>query len=259
MVLAMLTTVRRLRRLVHLAVVIGLGVALTLVLWLPRTLGWVNMHQFILVKNWWFRRILNALGAKVHIEGDISSRAGMWVSNHVSWLDIVVLGAYAPIHFVSKSEVARWPVVGFLARQAGTLFMRRGAYESEQIKLQMQARIQEGHGVLFFPEGTTGPGHFLRRFHPRLFAAAIELQQPVIPVAIRYEHEPQPHPVIFYREGQTLLHNLWAVLAEPHLHICLMTTQPIEAAEFARRELAELSRDIIRQQLKLPAPALPPH
>lgn len=254
----MIITLRRLRRLFHLTVLIVLGVMLCLVTALPKALGWMQMHQFIRIKNWWFRRILRALGARVHVVGRMSSQPGMWVSNHVSWLDIVVLGAYAPVHFVSKAEVARWPVVGFLARQAGTLFLRRGAHESEHLKNQMQARIQEGHGVLFFPEGTTGPGHYLRRFHPRLFATVIELEQAVIPVAIRYEHEPQPHPVVYYRAGQTLLQNLWAVLAEPRLDISLITADPILATHLPRRELADLSRDIIREALALSAPALPP-
>lgn len=254
----MVIALRRLWRLLHLAALIVLGLMLCFLSWLPKARGWMSMHQFIQIKNWWFKRILVALGARVHIEGSMSQQPGMWVSNHVSWLDIVVLGAYAPIHFVSKAEVARWPVVGFLARQAGTLFLRRGAHESEQIKSQMQARIQEGHGVLFFPEGTTGPGHYLRRFHPRLFATVIELAHPVIPVAIRYEHEPQPHPVVYYRAGQSLLQNLWAVLAEPRLNISLIIAAPIFDIQLSRRELADLSRDSIRQSLQLSAPALPP-
>lgn len=256
--IAMIKTLRRVRRLVCLAGLVLLGVALTLFLWLAKTWGWANMHLAIQVKNWWFKRLLSALGARVRVQGEISQRAGMWVSNHVSWLDIIVLGAYAPIHFVSKAEVAQWPFIGFLARHTGTLFLRRGAHESEHIKKQMQARIQEGHGVLFFPEGTTGPGHYLRRFHPRLFATAIELQQPVIPVAIRYEHQPQPHPAIYYHEGQTLLQNLWCVIGLPNVSISLITTQPILDTHLTRRELAELSRNFIREGLGLPAPALPP-
>lgn len=254
----MIIILRRLWRLSHLSTLIMLGIIICLVSWPPRTVGWMSMHRFILIKNWWFQRILRALGARVHVVGHIRSQPGMWVSNHISWLDIVVLGAYAPIHFVSKAEVARWPVIGFLARQAGTLFLRRGAHESEHLKNQMQTRIQAGHGVLFFPEGTTGPGHFLRRFHPRLFATAIELKQAVIPVAIRYEHTPQPHPVVYYREGQTLLQNLWAVLAEPRIDISLISADPILNTDLPRRELADLSRDIIRQSLQLSAPALPP-
>ena len=255
---ALTITIRRLLRLTHLLGLIGLGVALMFAMALPRALGWINMHQVVRVKNGWFKQILRALKTRVTVQGATNQSSGIWVSNHISWLDIIVLGAYAPIHFVSKAEVARWPVIGFLARQAGTLFLRRGAHESEQIKTQMQSRIQAGHGILFFPEGTTGPGHYLRRFHPRLFAPAIELQQPVIPVAIRYEHQPQPHPAVYYRDGQTLLQNLWGILAEPELKVSLIIAKPITATHIPRRELAELSRDAIRDSLGLTAPALPP-
>lgn len=251
-------TLRRLVRFVQLVFLVILGVLITVVLWTPRKLGLTSMDTVLSVAGWWFRRILGALGARVHVEGEVSHRAGMWISNHISWLDIIVIGSQAPVHFVSKSEVARWPIIGFLARQSGTLFLRRGANESGQLVRAMSQRIQEGHGVLFFPEGTTGPGHYLRRFHPRLFAAAIELEQPVVPLAIRYDSAQQPHPTVPYTDGQTLLENLWQVLGEKKLDITLVAPEPIENIGTQRRELAERSREVIREGLGLPAPALPP-
>ena len=251
-------TLRRLVRFVYLLLLILLGVLLTLALWVPRRLGLVSMDAVLRVAGWWFRRILGSLGARVRVEGEISQRAGMWISNHISWLDIVVIGSRAPVHFVSKSEVARWPVIGFLARESGTLFLRRGANESGQLVRAMSQRIQEGHGVLFFPEGTTGPGNYLRRFHPRLFAAAIELDQPVVPLAIRYDSEQQPHPAVPYLDDQNLLANLWHVLGEKRLNITLFAPEPIVDIGNQRRELAERSREVIRASLGLEAPALPP-
>lgn len=251
-------TLRKLVRFIHLLLLIILGVLITLVLWVPRRLRLASMDTVLVVAGWWFRRILGALGARVRVVGDISHRPGMWISNHISWLDIVVIGSRAPVHFVSKSEVARWPVIGFLARESGTLFLRRGANESGQLVRAMSERIQEGHGVLFFPEGTTGAGHFLRRFHPRLFAAAIDLNQPVVPLAIRYESETQPHPTVPYLDEQSLMANLWQVLGEKRLDITLFAPEPITDIGDQRRVLAEHSREVIREAMGLEAPALPP-
>ncbi|TGG92109.1 1-acyl-sn-glycerol-3-phosphate acyltransferase [Natronospirillum operosum] len=249
---------RRLVRFVIFAVLVVLGLLLTLGLWLPRRLGISSMDTTLKVAAWWYRRLLGTMNAHVHVVGSIEPRKGMWICNHISWLDIVVIGSQAPVHFVSKAEVRRWPVIGFLAAQAGTLFIRRGGGESSQLAQAMSERMREGHGVIFFPEGTTGPGHYLRRFHPRLFSTAIALEQPVIPLAIRYDHEPQPHPSVPYTDGQTLLGNLWQLLGEKRLDITLFAPEPITRIGSQRRELAEYSREVIRESLGLEAPALPP-
>lgn len=249
---------RRVRRLTQMAFLLVLGVLITLVLWLPRRVGMIRDPGVLAIAGWWYRRLLGAMGAHVRVQGDIQHRAGMWISNHISWLDIVVIGSRAPVHFVSKSEVRQWPLIGFLAEQAGTLFIRRGANESGELTRIMQQRMQAGHAILFFPEGTTGHGDYLRRFHPRLFAAAIELGQPITPLAVRYEHDPQPHPGVPYTNGQNLLTNLWGLLGLKRLDITLIAPSAIALQEDQRRALADRSREVIRESLNLPAPALPP-
>lgn len=249
---------RRTYRLLKMLLLLLLGVILASSLWLPRRLGLAGDRAVLAVAGWWYRRLLGAMQAHVHVEGKIEYRAGMWISNHVSWLDIVVIGSRAPVHFVSKAEVRNWPLIGFLAAQAGTLFIRRGANESGLLARIMENRMQAGHAILFFPEGTTGQGHFLRRFHPRLFAAAIELNQPLTPLAVRYEHDPQPHPAVPYTDGQNLFTNLWGLLGLKRLDITLIAPPVITELGNQRRELADRSREVIRESLGLPAPALPP-
>ncbi len=241
--------VRRLIRLVILALWVAVGVLLTASMWGPHRLKLLSMHTILGAAAWWYRRLLGIINAHVTVAGNLSQQPGMWVSNHISWLDIIVIGSRARVHFVSKSEVSKWPVVGFLARQTGTLFLRRGANESAKMTSAMSDRIKGGHGVLFFPEGTTGQGHFLRRFHPRLFAAALELQCPVVPLAIRYEHDEQPHPVVAYTDGQNLMDNLWQILRLKRLDITLFVGDPITELPEKRRELADLARERVRQAL----------
>lgn len=138
------------------------------------------------VIRWWHRRFCNILGLEIRVHGVAPVPQALWVSNHVSWLDIPVLGAHFPVYFLSKAEVARWPVVGWLARVAGTLFIRRGSGDAGQVGDQLAAHLVAGRNVLFFPEGTTTDGHRLKRFFHKLFAAAVATDTPVQPVLVCY-------------------------------------------------------------------------
>lgn len=253
-----MTALRRTWRLLNMFVVLLLGILIALATLPLRRTGKVSEHFFMAIASWWHRRMLGAMGIRVRVEGELKPQAGIWISNHISWLDILAIASQAPVHFVSKAEVRRWPIIGFLAAQTGTLFLRRGANQTGQIVSAMQEKLKDGYAVLFFPEGTTGHGHYVRRFHSRLFDAAIELHAPIVPLALRYEHDPQPHPVVPYINQQTLLHNLWGVLALPDLLITLIARPALSAEGAERRRLSEQSREEVREALGLPAPALPP-
>lgn len=141
------------------------------------------------VIRWWHRRFCNILNLEIRVHGTPAEGHAMWVSNHVSWMDIPVLGAHFPVYFLSKAEVANWPVVGWLARAAGTLFIRRGSGDAGQVTDQLAEHLREGRNVLFFPEGTTTDGHRLKRFFHKLFSAATTAEVPVQPVLLCYRDE----------------------------------------------------------------------
>jgi len=92
-----------------------------------------------------------------------------WI--HSSWLDIFALNAGGPLYFVSKSEVARWPGIGLLARLTGTVFVRREKREAGRQKTALEQRLGAGHRLLFFPEGTSTDNRQVLPFKPTLFAA----------------------------------------------------------------------------------------
>lgn len=141
------------------------------------------------VIRWWHRRFCNILNLDIRVHGAPADGHALWVSNHVSWLDIPVLGANFPVYFLSKAEVAKWPVVGWLARVAGTLFIQRGAGDAGQVTNQLAGHLGEGRNVLFFPEGTTTDGHRLKRFFHKLFGAAVQTQVSLQPVLVCYRDE----------------------------------------------------------------------
>ncbi|MGR9051626.1 MAG: lysophospholipid acyltransferase family protein, partial [Gammaproteobacteria bacterium] len=100
-----------------------------------------------------FGRILNL---KVEVEGEAADGAAMIVGNHVSWLDIVAIGRHLPGYFVAKNDILSWPVVGFISRQVGTVFVARGDKQAIHTTTeQMTWLLKQNAKVFAFPEGTT--------------------------------------------------------------------------------------------------------
>lgn len=138
----------------------------------------------------WHRRVCGILGLRLRIEGQPSPEARLIVANHISWLDIVVLGAQFPCLFVAKGDVAQWPVIGYLAQGIGTLFVKRGdAVKNASTAELMVWRLRQGRRLLLFPEGTTSRGDSVLRFHRKLFKPARQAGASVQAVAIRYRGE----------------------------------------------------------------------
>jgi len=198
--------------------------------------------------SWWHRRLLRCLGLNVSHCGTPAAGA-LLVANHVSWLDIPVLGGAAPLRFVSKSEVRQWPLVGWMAATAGTLFMRRGAHEAAEMTQCIAQQLQQGASIAIFPEGTTSDGRALRRFHARLFGAAEQDGAAVQPVAIRYGQGPEPDPVAPFIGDDTLVAHLWRLLRHRGLTAIVCFLPLLDARSEGRRQLADAAQAAIAAQL----------
>lgn len=111
------------------------------------------------------------LGIGFHVVGQPMKERGAVVSNHVSWLDIFSLNARKRVYFVSKSEVAGWPGIGWLARATGTVFIKRDRREAKTQQAIFEERLLAGHKLLFFPEGTSSDGRRILPFKSTLFQA----------------------------------------------------------------------------------------
>lgn len=136
----------------------------------------------------WCRVIARVVGLHVAVSGEPCGEPVLVACNHKSWIDIIVLGATLNGAFVSKAEIADWPLVGFFARSGGrTLFINRGELRSFQdLGGDLIGRLRDGERVIFFPEGTVSGPEPLLRFKPRLFAAAQAARCAVQPVALSY-------------------------------------------------------------------------
>ena len=196
------------------------------------------------------------LGMRYTVEGRQMREKGAVVSNHASWLDIFALNARKRVYFVSKSEVANWPLIGWLARATGTVFIRRNAREARAHTDLFEARLKSGHKLLFFPEGTSTDSQRLLPFKSTLFAAFLT-------PALRDILSIQPVTVIYSAPvGQDPRFYAWWGEMEfgPHLLKVLATARPggvtlvyhapLRVAEFKdRKALAAACEKAVRSAL----------
>jgi 1-acyl-sn-glycerol-3-phosphate acyltransferase len=133
------------------------------------------------------RRTLRILGLRIHTEGPIPTQ-GLIVSNHLSYLDVLVLSSITPVVFVAKSEVARWPIFGWFARLAGTLFVRR-SHRADVVRLNREIvdLFAGGVPIVLFPEGTSSDGRRVLPFKSSLLEPARQLNPPLYAALIDYE------------------------------------------------------------------------
>ena len=132
-------------------------------------------------------RGLSAINVQVSTTGALPSR-GLIVSNHLSYLDILVLSAAVPCVFVSKEEVEHWPIFGRYARWAGSVFVRRhDRADAARANVSVAESLNSGVPLVLFPEGTTTDGQSVLRFHSTMLQPAIDAGAQVTPCSISYE------------------------------------------------------------------------
>lgn len=133
------------------------------------------------------RRALKSLRVEVNSDRVEVPHGVMLIPNHVSYLDILVLSSLAPTVFVSKAEVQGWPLFGWFARRAGTLFLRREVRaDVVRVGQQLAPVMAEGVNLVVFLEGTSTDGQTVRAFKASMLAPAVASGWPVCPLALRY-------------------------------------------------------------------------
>ena len=237
-------------RVVRLLAVLGLGLALA---------AWVSVLERLgrnrlmatrqRLTRWFLARLAGALPFRVRVSGQVPDRPMLWVSNHVSGTDIHMLGAVAPLSFMSKAEVRAWPVAGWLAHKAGTLFIRRGSGDSGLVGQQLTRHLGEGRHLLIFPEGTTTDGSLVKTFHSRLLTSAVDTGVPVQPVAIRYLRDGRRDESAPFIGDDDLLSHLLRVLRSEVAEVEIQLLEPIAAGELGRTLLARKAKGAVERAL----------
>jgi len=196
--------------------------------------------------RWWSTVLMRIFGLRSVRIGKPLPDPVLFVANHTSWIDIELLHSQRAACFVAKAEIARWPLVGWMAATGGTIFHRRGSNHSLAAVMQaMVERLRGGRSVAVFPEGGTGHNGVLKVFHARIFQAALDAQVPVQPVALRFARDGKRMVDAGFREGENFMGNLLRMLGEAPLDAEVHFLTPVPAMPDARRRMAELSRERI--------------
>lgn len=228
--------------------ILAVGVVVNMAgFFLPRHLS----HARAGMQRCWARLSCYVLGIRILFREPIgkgdAGRGCFVVSNHVSYLDILVLAAALPAVFLSKHEVRDWPLLGWLATLAGTVYVDRTAKRSALAAMErIEERLAHGVHVVVFPEGTTSDGCRVLPFKSTFFDLPSRLMVPVLPVAIRYlsvdgmlmpANEPSP---LAWHGDEPLGSSLWRILGMGRIEVRVSCASLLHAASGSDRK--ELSR-----------------
>ena len=237
------------------------------------TLGMIPV-QSILVniggKSWlrfargYWRWMIRAAGFRIRVHGTIpESGPTLVVSNHASYLDILVLGSLLLGSFVSKSEVSRWPGIGFVTKLGRTVFIDRSRKGSTQQRNVVRERLEEGGILVLFPEGTSNDGNYVLPFKSTLFSVA---ETPVTdndgaskavmvqPVTIAYSGldglpmQRAFRPFFAWYGDMTLMDHLYTALGLGNLTIDVIFHAPTSIENFSNRKTLSLHCQTVIQR-----------
>jgi lyso-ornithine lipid O-acyltransferase len=187
------------------------------------------------------------LGIDVRVRGlPVAGGPTLFVSNHISYLDITVLGGIAELSFVAKSEVARWPLFGQLAKLQRTVFVDRRASNVGRERDAIARRLDEGARLVLFAEGTTGDGNRIKRFKSALFAVAERAAgappvtvQPVTIAWTRLDGMPIGRvlrPAVAWYGDMDLAPHLWVVAGLGRIEVEVIFHEPLTLAQAGSRK-----------------------
>lgn len=202
--------------------------------------------------RWWSGRIVRIFGFRIRQFGQPLPGAVLFVANHVSWLDIELMHSKRIMSFVAKAEIARWPLVGWLATRAGTIYHQRGNGHSLSSMMQrVVARLGDGMAVGVFPEGGTGTGDRLRTFHARIFQVAQDANVPIQPVALLYGRDSRMDLGVPFGATETFFANFVRLLGDPARQAEVHFLEPLSQHYDGRRQIAADARARITTALGL--------
>ncbi len=236
--------VQLIRVLIHLS----MGSSLVLLYHFTHGKHWYNKPGGLAMKRWWMQKMARLAGVKIAQYGQPPASRCMYVANHISFLDIVVISSITDVRFLSKSSVKNWPLIGLMASVSGTLFIRRGKKKLLARIVSTVGEALQDSSIVIFPEGTTSLGNEVKRFHSGLFQAAIDNQILVQPVGLRYLKDNQLDRVAAYIEKDNFLVTLWQLLKRRETQVHVTFSGPV-VADSDRQTLADTCQTSIDNSL----------
>jgi lyso-ornithine lipid O-acyltransferase len=219
-------------------------------------LAWPNMARQL--PHLYHKALCRLLGFKTVVHGHLPEGGQcLIVANHVSWIDIVVLSAVAPLSFVAKREVGSWPLFGWLAKLQRSVFVNRERrHSTQQSRSELETRLAAGDRLVLFPEGTSHDGASVLPFKSSFFAAATAPEISLVPVTLVYKQH-RGLPLTRRNRGRfawyadmDLLPHLWGALCAGSLTVEIIIHSPLDVETSLNRKTAsEVSERKIRRSL----------
>lgn len=227
----------------------GFWVLVSYLLWMPGALltvwrarwfqRWNNFIQRV-----WARGLLWSLDFEVEVEGLPPEKPFFLVANHLSYVDVLVLGSRLGATFVSKAELGGWPVLGHLAKITGTIFINRESKrDAVRVIGEIDRAVSRGAGVIIFPEGTSSRGDRVYPFRPALLHWAASRNWPVHTATIRYTTQDRLRP-------PDLAICWWGTMEfAPHLMQLLAARRPRAVVRFHGEPITGEDRGVLAERL----------
>jgi len=214
---------------------------------------------FISTKNqqeriirFWCKRLLSIFEISVEVIGLeinlVNQKKYLMVANHISWMDIIVIQSIKPCIFVAKSDVASWPLFGWVAQMTGTIFIKRDKISDIKKALKKMKRRLIKRSVCIFPEGTSTNGRYLLPFKSNLFQSSIDTQKSILPLCLRYEQKNIYTDKTAFVDDMSLLDSIIKIKQEKDIRVVVEILQPIRP-RYNRKELASYTQEIVRKNL----------
>jgi lyso-ornithine lipid O-acyltransferase len=226
---------------------------------------WTGSRYVRTFPHWYHRQVCRIVGIHLHVDGAVARERGvLLISNHVSWLDITVLSAVAPVSFVAKQEVASWPFVNWLAKLQRSVFVDRTRRSEVTDKAnEILARLEAGDHVVLFAEGTSSDGNNVVPFKTPLFAAVkptrgeplgADLCAQTLALTYTKLHGlplcRRGRPVVAWYGDMDLASHVWRLLGLGPLDAQIRIGPPVRLDDFTdRKELARYAEGKVRNDV----------
>jgi 1-acyl-sn-glycerol-3-phosphate acyltransferase len=235
----------------------------------------LNLRFARRLPNFFHRNWCRIFGIQVNVDGIISQdRPTLFVANHVSYLDIIVLSSILDASFIAKSEISGWPVLGLLARLQRTLFVERRRPKAASQRDAISERLYAGDNLILFPEGTSNDGQRVLPFKSALFSVAErhegDAPLTIQPVSLAYTRLDGMPLNKFWRHhyawfgDMTLVPHMFQMLGIGRLTVEVSFHEPVAGDGVAtRKSLAELCHGVVFRGVdtalsgRRPVPGLP--
>jgi len=202
--------------------------------------------------QFWCKRLLSIFEIKVEVQGLnnllFNQKQYLIVANHISWMDIIVIQSIKPSIFVAKSDVASWPLFGWVAQMTGTIFIKREKVSDIKKALKKMKRRLIKRSVCIFPEGTSTNGRYLLPFKSNLFQSSIDTNKSILPLFLRYKQKGMYSDKVAFIGDMSLVDSIMKIKKEIDISVEVEVLQPIRPRG-NRKELAVYVQEILHKNL----------